>query len=338
MTVPPQWRLFWAVESIGISFALALIAIYYIGDSSPLLEGNNGILQTFPTWFVWGINPASVTLCSVVLSSAMQAVCDLLSEALENAGEPKLDIMVASCFQMLVAAVKRGKERFKLEPCFHVALLMWFGHAVARWATKEQRDDELPVAVFLNPSSPGGEHARLTISDNTSALVYSNVVLVIGLALHALRAFLHRNSHATVTPEPRHSLEAGELGEEGHRHADSRVPSLLVGTGVGYWVSSLLYVLGCSWHGGGCGWNNVPIAVVVISYVVVPLFFVGSIFMVADLNILGTRFGTSVKPVVDMFRDRRTVAFWAIATVFRDFIDVWIGFCRALMSPLLYYV
>ena len=59
----------------------ALVANVYIGDSSPLLKMNFGILKQWPTWFIWGFNPAAVTLASAVLCSAIQAVCDYCSEA-----------------------------------------------------------------------------------------------------------------------------------------------------------------------------------------------------------------------------------------------------------------
>ena len=48
-TIPQKWRLFWAIESIGMSFALALVAIVYIGDSSPLLKMNFGIFKQWLT-------------------------------------------------------------------------------------------------------------------------------------------------------------------------------------------------------------------------------------------------------------------------------------------------
>lgn len=107
-----------AIESAGISFALALIAIYYIGDASPLMEGNNGILKTFPTWFLWGVNPAAVTLYSVVLISTMRAVCELCSEACHTVEELTVGDMVASSFQVLTASMKRVNERFRREPWF----------------------------------------------------------------------------------------------------------------------------------------------------------------------------------------------------------------------------
>lgn len=335
VTVPQKWRLFWAVQSAGVSFSLALVAIYYIGETSPLLEGNNGILKSLPTWFVWVVNPVAVTLCAVVLSSTMHSVCDLLSEARENVDEPKFGVMVASSFQVIVAAVKRATTGFGREPWFYVAVVMWLGQAVAMWSTSRQRDSEWSVAALFHPSSPGRDHARLTMTDNISGLLYSNIVLVIGLALQAVRVVYRRHRRATVVPLPRHSLEPGELLEVGGRNSSFGLPCLLVGSGLGYWVSSLLYVLRCSWHGGGCGWNNAPVVVTLISYVVLPGFFMASMFMVAEVNFFGRRFGTFIKPAVDILKDRRSIAFWTMLTVFRDLIDVWIGYCHALMTPLI---
>lgn len=338
LTVPAKWRLFWAIESAGISFALALVAIYYMGDASPLLEGNNGILKTFPTWFLWVVNPTAVTLCSVVLSLAMQAVCNLLSEAREHVDEPSFGAIVSSVYDIIVAARNRAKERFRREPCFHVALAIWLGQAVAMWSTTVQRDNELPVAVYFNPSTSGSEHATLVITDNKLVLLYSNSLLVIGLAAKVFTVFLPRNERLGIAPAPLDSLGGGEPRDRRGAYEHSSVPSLLVGSGIGYWITTLLYVLGCSWHGGGCRWNDPPIVVTVISYAVVPSFFVASFFIVADVNVFGSSFGKLIKPVVDIMRDRRTIVFWIIASVFRDVVDVWIGFCHSLTSPLLYFL
>lgn len=277
----------------------------------------------------------AVTLCAVVLSSTMHSVCDLLSEARENVDEPNFGVMVASSFQVIVAAVKRARQGFRREPWFYVAVFIWLGQAVAMWSTSRQHHSELAVAALFHPSSPGSDHARLSMTDNISGLLYSNSVLVIGLALQAVRVAYRRHTRATVVPLPRHSLEPGELIQVGGSHASSGLPSLLVGSGLGYWVSSLLYVLRCSWHGGGCEWNNAPVVVTLISYVVLPGFFMASMFMVAEVDFLGRRFGTFIKPAVDILKDRRSIAFWTMLTVFRNLIYVWIGYCHALMTPLI---
>ncbi|MEP2262558.1 MAG: hypothetical protein ABJI00_14160 [Paracoccaceae bacterium] len=333
-TVPKKWRVFLAIESAGISFALALVAVYYFGDASPLLEGNNGILKTFPTWFFWVVNPVAVTLFSVVLSFTIQALCELFSDEYEKVDEPKLSVVVSSAYMVIVAVTKRAKERLRREPCFHLALIVWLAYALAMWTTTVERDNELPVVVYFDPATPGRKHTRLKLTDNRLALFYSNCLLVIGLAVKVLAAWIPRRQRVGSTTGPRSSLKGGEPMEGRGSHAHS----LLVGSGIGYWVASLLYVLGCSWHGGGCGWNDAPIAVTVISYVVVPVLCVSSIFIVADRNIFGTRLGTFIKPFVDTIQDRRTIAFWITMTVLRDMVDVWIGFCHFLRSPLLYYL
>lgn len=339
LTVPQRWRLFWAIESAGISFVLALIAIYYIGDASPLMEGNNGILKTFPTWFVWGVNPAAVTLCSVVLSSTMRSVCELCSEACQTVDEPTVGAMVLSSVQVLTASMKRVNERLRREPWFHVALAIWLAHALPSWFFTVNRDNGFPIAFVFNPSAPESPQASLVVSDNIMALIYYNVVLVAGLAAKALNALLTEYKRVIVVPvTDESSEERGVASEGGHGCTYSGVSSLLLGSGIEYWITSLLYVLGCSWHGGGCGWNNAPIVVTVVAYVVIPCFLVGCVFMVADINLFGTRFGNFVAPAVSILRDRRTVLFWIMAAVLRDFIDVWIACCDALRSPLDYYL
>ena len=108
------------------------------------------------------------------------------------------------------------------------------------------------------------------------------------------------------------------------RCADARVPSLLVGWGVGYWVTSLLYMLGGAWHGGG--WTNAPTVVVVVGYVVLPCFFVVGILMMTDTNLLGERLGAFVKPTVDTLKDNRRLWYWIMATVLRGVFRLWVFF------------
>lgn len=55
LTVPKQWRLFWAIHSIAMSFALAFIAIVYAGDISKLWrDDDESIFKNVPSWvFGW---------------------------------------------------------------------------------------------------------------------------------------------------------------------------------------------------------------------------------------------------------------------------------------------
>eukprot|EP00904_Undaria_pinnatifida_P010742 jgi/Undpi1/6799/HiC_scaffold_21.g09275.m1 len=124
LTIPRKWRLFWAIESIGISFALALVAIVYFGDSSLLLQKNNDILETFPTWFVWGTNPIAVTLSSVLFTSFVEAVGEFWKEAWKTVDKTTPRSLVGDVFVGLVAAMKRGFGLLREEPYFYVALDM----------------------------------------------------------------------------------------------------------------------------------------------------------------------------------------------------------------------
>lgn len=92
LTVPQNWRLLWAIEYIGDSLALAVVAIIYIGDFSPLSEGNNGGLLNWPNSFVCMVNPAAATVASVLVSSTLQTFCDYWSEACDSVDAPTLGL------------------------------------------------------------------------------------------------------------------------------------------------------------------------------------------------------------------------------------------------------
>ena len=130
---------------------------------------------------------------------------------------------------------------------------------------------------------------------------------------------------------PRYDSGGRGIMEKWSRCKDSRVPSLLVGWGIGYWLISLLDLLVCSWHGSGCRWNT-PCAVTVVGYILIPCFLLGCVLMVADTNILGTRLERFVKPATDRMRNRSRAEHWVMASVFRDFLLLWVGYCMFLSN------
>ena len=320
-----------------MGFALALIAIFYIADGSKLLEGSNGILVTFPTWFVCGINPTAVTLSSAVLSSRLQKICEWCSESRISVDEPTERGIFSRAVLAPLACFKRYIDVFKEEPFFYVTLGMWVAQSVSSWIYLKVLG-RFPVAVTFSAVKSVSEQHRVHLTDNVVVLIYSNAVLVTGLALKAFRVLGPKQESAI--PFSERSVSAGiylPKAECGGSFAESRVPSLLVGWGIGYWVTSLLYVLGCSWHGGGCGWTP-PFAVTLIAYVIIPCMGLAGVFMVADENVFGRRFRALVKPAVDTLQNRRGVEFWVMASVLRDIVVLWIVFCDSLRSPLDYYL
>lgn len=330
--VPQEWRLFWAIESVGISFALALVGIVYTGDDSSLLNTHTDNIQTFPTWFIWGLNPVAVTLSSILLSSTLRAVCQMIGTASKKAVNSECGGFIpTNTVGILVVTVRNTYRRITLEPCFHIMLGLWLTHGVHNWRCLTKHDG-FPIALRLVATTRSSEEYGLGISKHKSVLLGINAVLVTGLAAKALGAVCPAAGRATATPEQQVSLDDTLQGHEIENIPDflSRVPSLLVGWGSGYWATSLLYLLSISLHGGG--WPNAPIVLSGIGYVALPCFAVILILVAADTNFLGSTFSALLKPTVDMLRNRHRVGYWILATVLRDFLTFWIVLCSSLRS------
>lgn len=334
LTVPQKWRLFWAIESIGISFALALVAIVSIGGASPLLQENNHVLQTFPTWFVWGINPAAVTLSAVLFTSTVETVGDFWSETWGRVDKSTSRSFVGNIFEGLSATIRRANGCLREEPCFYVILGIWLIHGVASVCVFTGSHN-FPLAFKFVPIAHGGDEYSLKLTKSKLGFIYMNALLTIGLALKTLGVLLpvHRQVSG-ISEAPVSSDQTGSAGKWGSCE-DSRVPSVLVGWGLGYWVNSLLYVISCSWDGGG--WDNAPIVVRVVGYIITPAFGFASIFMFTDPDVLGKRLGAMVKPAADILKNRRRVEFWMLASVLRNILSFWIGCCISWRWLINYY-
>ena len=307
-----------------MSYALALVAIVYVGDSSPLLERNNDILKEWPTWFIWGFNPAAATLASVVLYSALQAVCEFCTKPCICVDVPNVGVKDSRAFPRFHAAIKKIKERLKEEPFFFATLALWLAHAEHIWGMRLA--GRRFVAFYPYPSAARNGDGDIVVTDENFLLLYSNAILATGLAAKALGVILPR--HEPLPSFPRSFSGACGLRERWGSWGDSRASSLLVGWGIGYWLFSALYLLASSWHGSG--WNNAPSAVKVVSYIVIPSFLLLSVFMVADTNFLGKRVEDFVEPATDRMRNRRRAEYWVMATVYRDFLVVWTDSCISL--------
>ena len=324
-TIPQKWRLFWAIESIGISFALAIVALFSMGDSSPLMERNNSILRTWPTCVVWILNPTAVTVSSFLLSSTLRVVCQFCSGACAGADEPSGRAVIRKVFVNSLAAMKRAKECVQGETCFYITLATWLGQAVVnRWVFTRDVALRGSISFELDLARMYGS----VLQSNKWVLLYTNVILAIGLVVKASNVFESRHALGTHIPETLSSSSEDEPRRRWSSWIDPRVSSLLVGWGIGYWVTSLLSL--CLQRGGGCGWSKAASAVGVFAYIVIPCFLVASILMVADTNFLGTRFGALVKPAVDRLRNRRRVEYWFMASVLRDTLVLWVVYCELL--------
>ena len=314
-----------------MSFALALVAIVYIGNSSPLLETNNDILEQWPTWFIWAFNPMAVTLASVALCSAVQAICEFWSEGCVGAHEPTVGVQDTRAFVRFYTTIKAAKERLKEEPCFYATLALWLAQVVPNWFFFTGHEG-FPLAFGPYPTAGGDGEWRLAMTDNKLALIYSSAILAIGVAAKALGVIRPRHEPVLDSRGPRYYSGGCGIKEIWSSYKDSRVPSLLVGWGIGYWFISLLNLLVCSWYGSGCRWNNTPSAVTVVGYLLIPCFLLGCVFMVADTNLLGTRFERFVKPATDRMRNRSRAEYWVMTSVFRDALVLWVGYCMSLSN------
>ena len=315
-----------------MSFALALVEIVYVGDTSPLLEGNNRIVRVFPTFFTWAVNPAAVTMCSLFLSYCLHHVCAHFSKASQRVDESRFRFLVQMATMSSRTILKTMKESLSGEPWFFAFLGTWLAQAVAGWLFLSGKYG-FPIAFTVAAIESAIKEHSLVAIDNKLALAYSNAALVTGLAARSLRLLLRRHQRDGISTELHQFSENCPRRQRWEVCADSRVPSLLVGWGLGYWVTSLLYVLGISWDGGG--WNNPPVVVAISGYVVIPCFLIAGVLMVADPNSLGRRLGLLLKPIADRIRNRRRVEFWVLTTVFRDVLSIWIWYCHFLRSELI---
>ena len=293
------------------------------------------MVDTFPTWFVWGINPAAVTLSSVLLSSIIGTACDSFTEMIKDVDEPTFGVIDTRLRQGLNASMKQATERIKDEPWFFFSFALWTAHGIASVFFFGD-EHGFPVALTFSANVAGDDDYSLVITNNRLALAYVNAVLVTGLVMKVIGWFLPVNECVTGLPEPTYSSVGNGCGREVWRSCKgSRVPSLLIGWGIGYWLTSALYVIGCSWPGGG--WDNAPTVLTIVGYIVSPSFWLVCVLMLADPKLLGTRFEAFAKPASDILRDRRRVEFWTMATVLCNILTFWIGFCTSFKWILNYY-
>lgn len=319
-TIPRKWRLFWALEFIGISFSLALIAIYSIGNSFPLLTSDGNNLEGFRSWVIWVLNPAAVTMCSYRLSVSLQNCCESCSTAIEVVDPLVSRPVFVRAWLGLLTAMMRAKYMIRREPCFYAVLGVWLVHGVCTgWFHVFSFGPPMDFYFCLN----SGFSFTTCVRDDRRTFALMNGMLVAGVVMKMLGLCFRRPRGVAAVQEPcRSSDEMGRRHGFGKCTTESRVPSLLVGLGVGYWVTALLFVLGSSWHQGG--WDDAPTALSVVGYVVLPWFALLSIFMVADANVLGKTFGSFIKPGVEMLLDRRRTVYWVMVAVFREALLLWI--------------
>lgn len=320
LTVPQKWRLFWLTNIISISFSLALAGIVYVGSPSAVQDADDtdSILQFLPTWFAFAVNPAALTFLSFATSRVLSALCETRPNGEGTRRGPWLWAVLRQGTRAVVDAVTT-------EPWFYATLCAWFGVSCGSWwVAIEDQESNLPffitVATYESSSSESSSSLRdPDVTGNIVELVAANLALCAGVAMLAVRSARDRAQQPISTDGPRRPSTFSE--QSGHPPPRSRVPSLLVGWGTGYWLMSLLFLLGSSWWNGG--WYKAPLVVSICAYIALPSVFIVGIFVVADRDILGEGVKDVLEPVVIALKDDTSVLHWAVVTVLRDVTMLW---------------
>lgn len=341
VTVPQKWRLFWLMNIISLSFALALVGVVYVGNPSAVNEGTGdgddgvsgegSILNYLPTWFVFAVNPAALTFFTFSASRLLQAVCDTRDDI--NTAGHKAGGGERWPLKVLRNGVSSAVNAARLEPGFYTVLAAWLVVSGTSWLqASEDSPHAVAVASFTSTESDDFFEDRHgpELTSNTTELVAANLALAAGLVTMAACSARGRAwSPITTTPGPRRRASSRQSAEDRGgtdptTRRRSRVPSLLVGWGLGYWLGSLLYLLGSSWPKGA--WGGAPLTVAIVGYVVLPGTFLLGVFVVADSDVYGAGVEGVLRPVARALREDDRVLHWAMVTLLRDVTFLWIVF------------
>lgn len=336
-TISPNWRVFWAMEFIGISFSLAQIAMFSFGDSFPLLtvEGDDALVSGLPLWVVWVLNPTVVTICSHIFSASLHKRFESCSAALGTADLLTFSSAVTRACSGLLASLQRKTQAIRREPVFVVVLGVWL--ALGVYSVVSPPNNISSIAFYSCLISvdykTGSRHSiRYCISEIESTFLYIiNVMLVAGFVVNILGRYCSRPVRISALPHPcRSSDVVEEINIPGSCATESRLPSLLVGLGIGYWVVSLLLVLAS--YGHDVPTYEPPTPKSVVGFVCLLWFALVSIFMVADTNVFGVMFAAFVKPAVDILLNRRGIVYWVMMAVLRDALFLWVLVTQSVVS------
>lgn len=149
-----------------------------------------------------------VTLCCCWLSTTLQAVCDFCNKACLSVEEPTFRAMATRAFESLLAVIERPNDCLKGGPCFYVTFGMWIAEAVSNWVIFMQ-DREFPLAVYFVRTAIGSEKGRMVVSEDRLEMLYSNVILVAGLAAKASGVCNPTREAGTDNQELRNSSGGG---------------------------------------------------------------------------------------------------------------------------------
>lgn len=320
LTVPQKWRLFWLVNIISISSALGLVGVVYVGHWTAWNNDaeSESVLGRLPAWFIFAVNPAAMTFIALCVSRLLQAACDARRSG-DRVGK------------ILCKGVSSVATAVRLEPCFYVVLGVWLiVSTLAWWVGYKSKafPQVVNVSSYTSTSSlesdPFNRHGP-EITPNITELVAANLALAAGLVMMAVRsarerARLRRSISGRRQSPSRPHAQDHDDGPARPRQP-SRVPALLVGWGLGYWLASMLFILGCSWPNGQ--WAGAPLAATIVGYILLPLTFFLGVFLVADSNVYGKSAERVLKPIADALGDKTRVLHWAMVVVMRDVTILW---------------
>lgn len=105
--------------------------------------------------------------------------------------------------------------------------------------------------------------------------------------MKGVAACLSRHERIAALEEPHRYCEDVTMRPKLRSWVNSRLPSLLIGWGLGYWVTSVLFLLHAAWL--RTQWNDAPTPLTYLGHVLTPIFTLADMFVIADTNILGTR-------------------------------------------------
>ena len=350
-TVPQKWRLFWAIYTVAISFALALVGLRYVGTALRSIDDDTGnydsVLLDVPGWFVCVVNPGTVTVLSFFLSDAVRTFTQFCCQKGSAAGILK---MVKERYQ---GAVTGAKCFLREGPIFSVVLCLWLAHGVYSWwfLLQEFWGSKLECSSFSITDGSRFEYSsnftsvsldiaiRSSFSSDGSyelylALVVATVALVTGMVLNVLVLLMSRQPCPSIIEEP--TKQSSELVDAHTRQVCCgtskrfRLLSLLIGWGIGYWITSGL--MGGTLHRGD--WNDTPPALAVAGYIILPCFFLAVVIVKADCSVLGTTFEPFMEKVESVLNNQSGPWFWILATAIRDAVSVWVFMWRLLVPCL----
>lgn len=273
--IPQEWRFFWMLEAMGISFWMAFIGIQYLGDSeavSPFLnEMSMDLDDFFSTSFVLVYTPGALTMWALVINFTV-------IKAAEVYWDSKVEIGKSRSLQ------PRGRRPIRLvlprilskETSFVMALLVWFIFSSVLSSK---------LAWNMSRLSPDDVRDLWNIAPGVDVVVIGCTYVVLVCAVAGLIRAVSGSVCGRDSNGPR-----------------GRWYPLFVGWGVGSVVGVLFS--NCDVQGTMCS-SWVP-------WVCSLLVFSSAVFLFAEVDFLGTWVGRWIEPLVGVLRRGDGYVHWSV--------------------------